>query len=334
MSLIQSLKNININNLNVQFFEKGTFSCSFILKTTAGDLVSIGWQIEDNSEPSGIFFESYLKLLHSNKMLNAFLSPSELKQWNGILFVANQTSIWHTGYRSVNPHCPCPTSLDTFILNLKSSFPVLRGASEYSDQEINDLHAKIRSLEKIQVRLTGEIDKHKKRIKFFSTQLSNTQNQLHTLESENEFVKERWVCARMDRELFSPYYAKFVLAQLTKAQLHSLILLMSEVQTYMDPTDWFFDGLYVNYEIIRPEFIVKIPVIEQVEWSNHKIVDSRTYRYCKVSTSGQITDMSLTEVQEIPGIYLTTYMHVPNDDLVSCVTISEKFLKSFLNETK
>jgi len=179
MSLIQELINLNLDNLKIQYVNSGERTYSFLLTTSSGKLVAVGWHADDIFDKKDYSFKDNKSYVLRDDYLSRLMSLHDWNTWPGELFLISNICIWHTGFNMVEPTGFIRNSLDVFVKNMKFNFFELRSASEISEEEI-----RIHSTEKEQLQ---------SRVLLKSAKIEELQAIVKQLIIENTQLKEKLI---------------------------------------------------------------------------------------------------------------------------------------------
>lgn len=335
MSLIQEILNLNLNNLKVQYFEPCEGSYSFLLSTTSGRIVSIGWQVQDDFMEKDYFFWEKKIYVSNNEYLSGLMSLNEWNNWPGELFIINNSNIWHVSFNTIEPTGFIQESLNEFLANIKHNFPELRSATEISNQEINKLSIDKEELHKSNLLLSEEIGNLNDKIATLWDEISRLEKKNKNLEETNKDFDEKISNLIKERNYFSKDYTQKVLHDLSSEQKSSLLIIMENSYIDTNGKEQPINQVEINDAILYPDLIVKIPTSFVENWDNaYDKFHFETFEYRRMSPDGKIVELTAKEIIKIPESVF--YSKVPHryDDLGCCVKISKediaiKFYKTF-----
>jgi hypothetical protein len=325
MSLLLSLRGLKLNNLNVHYSQPDSYPCSFLLVSFSGKIVALGWQVEDTFKEEKYFFYEKFQLIKATDELHQLMSDDDWNNWTGELFLINNYNIWHVSANYMDPISEIRTSIEPFIRNIKSNFPELRSAAELSDQELNTMYSKIESLACEKQKLSDEIENRDKRIAFLSSCLETSSKECDSIKSQLKRETIAHDLIRKQRNFLLKGYNEKTLNQLTTQQRKSLISLLDHLGDIRKDQYSPNEIPEINNDFLAPCLIVKIPVIETIDWDSVKIPAVK-YEYRIMDKDGNLSDLSMDTIRANPDAIFDFGFSIISDDLKCCVPINKEYL--------
>jgi len=321
MSLVKQLTELRINNLIVEYSGQEDGAYSFLLKTTKGRIVGIGWQAEDEFNEKEYLFWEKIRFIQNNHIISDLMSKEDWNSWEGKLILINSSAIWQVDFNVIYPQKSSEDNLDQFIKDIKSHFPELRSSNEINDSELNEMNFTIetqrtrtkllteenKELQNKIIELYSEIGKLEKGNKTKEAKLADSSVSMEQLIKERDYF--------MKGKVFE------VAGNLSAEQKSWLIQLMNERS---------LKSLEINHDLFFPSLIVKIPITVIIEWDSHNDkVPAETYFYEVIDMNGSTHPTNIEEIMENPEAIVGSKLPYVLDDLRCCVSIDKNnlFLK-------
>ena len=313
MSLVRQLQELKINNLIAEYCGKEDETNSFLLKTSRGKIVGIGWQVEDNFTDKEYFFLEKIQYINKNERLSGIMSQENWHHWNGKLFLINNSTIWHVGFNMIIPIRRSEDNLNGFIKDIKTNFPELRSSSELSDSELNELTSTVHTLRTQAQMLIKENEQLKTKIKELYNVIGNIKKDKGQKEqslANLDLLIERLV---NERDYFEKGGRLDVVRSLSLKQKDKLLELLDEKS---------LSGIEVNHHLLSPALIVKIPTTVVIEWdSPYDKVEAHTYVYQVIGIDGSARTICIEEIMKNPEAIVGSKLPFTFDDLSCCFHI-------------
>jgi hypothetical protein len=322
MSLLLSLRALKLNNLKVHYYRPGSYPCSFLLVSFSDKIVALGWQVDDTYKEEEYFFYEKFQLIRATEELHKLMPDDDWNNWTGELFILNKYNIWHASANYIVPISEIQTSIEPFIRNIKSNFPELRSAAELSDQELNILYSKIESLACEKQKLSAEIENKDKRIAFLSSYLETSAKESDSFKYQLKSETTVHDLMRKQRNFLLKGYNEKTLNQLTTQQRKSLISLLDHLGDIRKDQYSPNEILEINNDFLAPGLIVKIPVIEIIDWDSVK-VPAVKYEYKLMDTNGNMSELPINKIRQNPDAIFDFGYSIISDDLKCCVPINK-----------
>jgi hypothetical protein len=325
MSLIQKIINLDLNNLKVQYLVSDKGSYSFLLSTTSGKIVSIGWQVADDFKEIRYHFFEKINGISRNEATAGLMHPDEWHKWTGELFLVNNHYIWHSSFNVLDPVGQIDSTLKQFIKNIKYNFPELRSAGDISDEEINKFSLEMEELQKANLSMSAEIERLRTREVKYREALSQLENRCNILEENNKASVDKISKLIKERSYFQKVHFENVLQNITSDQKTALRFIMKG--TYIDGygKEQLINQVEVNNDLLFPDLIIKIPSSFVENWDNsYDKYHFETYEYRRLSFDGTIGLLSVNEILQNPEAVFYSKAPYKYDDLGCCVMISKK----------